>query len=88
MKILKIDSYLDGGTIEITTDTVSYCIDDRLFSKTQGSVFCNYPEDDNSNIVPNQDDIKQELINALAKYTVSGDDFDWTPRVKQLLNIL
>jgi hypothetical protein len=88
MKIIKIDSYLDGGTIEITTNKGSYCIDDRLFSKTKGSIFCNYPKDDNRNIAPNQDELKVELIDALAKYTVSDDDFNWLPRTKELLNVL
>jgi len=88
MEIIKIDSYKDGGTIEITTDRGSYCIDDRLFSKMKGSIFCNYPEDDNSNISPNQDELKVELIDALAKYTVSSDDFNWLPRTKELLNVL
>jgi hypothetical protein len=88
MEIIEIDSYLDGGTIEITTNRGSYCIDDRLFSKTKGSIFCNYPEDNNSNIAPNQDELKVELIDALAKYTVSGDDFNWLQRTKELLNVL
>lgn len=88
MEIIKIDSYKDGGTIEITSDRGSYCIDDRLFSKTKGSIFCNYPDDDNSNIAPNQDKLKAELLDALAKYTASGDGFNWIPRIKELLNIL
>lgn len=88
MEIINIDSYKDGGTIEITTNRGSYCIDDRLFSKTKGSIFCNYPEDNNSNIVPNQDELKVEIIDALAKYTVSGDDFNWLLRTKELLNVL
>ena len=88
MEIIKIDSYLDGGTIEIHTNKGSYCIDDRLFSKTKGSIFCNYPEKNNSNIAPNQDGLKIEIIDALAKYTVSGDDFNWLSRTKELLNVL
>jgi hypothetical protein len=88
VEIINIDSYKDGGTIEITTNRGSYCIDDRLFSKTKGSIFCNYPEDNNSNIVPNQDELKVEIIDALAKYTVSGDDFNWLLRTKELLNVL
>jgi hypothetical protein len=88
MEIIKIDSYKDGGTIEITTNIGSYCIDNRLFSKTKGSIFCNYPENNNSNIAPNQDELKVELIDALAKYTVSGDGFNWISRTKELLNVL
>jgi len=87
MEIIEIDSYLDGGTIEIITDRGSYCIDDRLFSKTKGIIFFNYPKYDNCNIAPNQDELKIELIEALAKYTVDGDDLDWLPRTKELLNV-
>ena len=54
----------------------------------KGSIFCNYPKDDNSNIAPNQDELKVELIESLAKYTLSGDDFNWIPRTKELLNVL
>lgn len=87
MEIIKIDSYLDGGTIEITTDDGIYCIDNRLFSKTNGSVFCNYPEDDDSNIAPNQDELKVKIIDALAKFTV-GDFFYWFLTIKDLFNIV
>ena len=88
MEIIKIDGYKDGGTIEITTDEGSYCIDDRLFSKTKGSIFCGYPENDNSNIDQYQNEMKEILIEALTKYTANGDDFNWLPRVNELLNVL
>ena len=88
MEIIKIDSYKDGGTIEITTDEGTYCIDDRLCSKTKGSIFCGYPENDNSNIDQYQNEMKEILIEALTKYTVSGDDFNWLPRTKELLDVL
>ncbi len=65
-----------------------YCIDDRLFSKTKGGIFYNYPEDNNSNLVPNQEELKVELIDTLTKYTVNGDDFNWLSRTKELLNVL
>lgn len=35
MKILEIEQYLDGGTIEIITDNGTYCIDNRLDTKTE-----------------------------------------------------
>lgn len=85
MKILRIDSYIDGGTIEITTDEGVYCIDNRLFSNLKGKIFFNYPKDDNRNIVPNQNEIKAELINALAEYTVSEDEKILQPSVDEIL---
>jgi hypothetical protein len=88
MKILKIDGYKDGGTIKIDTTRGEYSVDCRIGTSTKGSIFCNYPETDNSNIAPNQDVLRTELIDALAKYTVSEGHFDWSPRVKELLNVL
>jgi hypothetical protein len=88
MEITKIDGYKDGGTIKIDTTRGEYCVDCRLGTSTKGSIFCNYPEKDNNNLAPNQDELKVELIDALAKYTVSEGDFDWSPRVKELLNVL
>ena len=44
MKIVSTNSMLDGGTIAIHTDTDDvFYIDGRLFSKTKGSVYDNYP---------------------------------------------
>jgi len=88
MKIIEIDGYKDGGTIKIDTTRGEYCIDCRLGTITKGSIFCNYPKDDNSNIAPEQDKVKQELADAIVKYTVSEGNFDWTPRVMELLNVL
>ena len=89
MKITKIESYLDGGTIEIVTTDEIYCIDNRIRTKTKGSLFFGYPKDDNSNIAPNQNEIKIEMKNTLEKYTgLEFGDFDWKPRVYELLNVL
>lgn len=88
MEIIKIDDYLDGGTIEITTNRGTYYIDDRLFSKTKGCIYCNYPGDNNSNIEPKQDELKMKIFDALAKYTIGSDDFNWLPRIKELLDVL
>jgi hypothetical protein len=88
MKIIKIDGYKDGGTIKIDTTKGVYCIDCRIRTSTKGSIYCNYPEKDNSNIAPNQDELKVELIDTLAKYVVNDGNFDWKPRVYELLNVL
>lgn len=86
MKILKIDGYKDGGTIEITTDNKVFCIDNRICSETKGIIFENYPRGNDSNIVPNQEEIKSEIKNALSEYNTTYDfEFDWKPRVLELL---
>ena len=44
MKITHITSYLDGGTIVLTCDSHEHCyIDNRLGSKTIGTVYTSYP---------------------------------------------
>jgi hypothetical protein len=44
MKITHITSYLDGGTIVLTCDNHEhYYIDNRLYSKTAGTVYTSYP---------------------------------------------
>jgi|GEM_PF-5480408 hypothetical protein len=49
------DGYMDEGTIKIVTNEEIYCIDSRIGTTTKGSIFFNYPKDDNSNIVSDQD---------------------------------
>lgn len=89
MEITKIDGYLDGGTIKIVTTNEIYCIDSRIKTKTKGSIFFGYPKDDNSNIASNQDEIKIEMKDALEKYMgLEFVNFDWKPRVYELLNVL
>jgi hypothetical protein len=43
MEVVKLDSYSDGGTIEITTMSNSketiYCIDYRMFSETLDKIY-------------------------------------------------
>lgn len=88
MEITKIDGYRDGGTMQIITTDEIYCIDSRIKTKTEGIIFLGYPKDDNSNIVPNQDEIKIEIKNALEKYNgLEFGKFDWKPNVYRLLNI-
>jgi hypothetical protein len=87
MKIIKIDVYMDGGTIKIITTDEIYYIDGRINTKTRGCVFCKYPKD-NSDMCSNQDKIISEIINSLNYY--SDPDFarfDWKPGILKLLNI-
>ena len=89
MEITKIDVYLDGGTIKIIATDEIYCIDSRIKTKTKGSIFFGYPKHDNSNIVPNQDNIKTEMKTALEKYTeLEFGTFDWKPQMYKLLSDL
>jgi hypothetical protein len=85
MKILDIDEYKDGGTILIVTDEGDYCIDRRLGSKTKGSLFCGYPENDNSNIDQHQNEIKNIILNAINNYTIKENSFNWPLAISQLL---
>lgn len=78
MKILRINGFKDGGTIEITTDKEIYCVDNRIRSKTKGSVFEGYPLDGNSNILSNQNEIKLELIELLKDYDFNEFETDPT----------
>jgi DnaJ-class molecular chaperone len=87
MEILKIEAYRDGGTIQITTDEGPYCIDNRLFTKTKGSIFYGYPLKDNSNIDRYQDEMKGVIIDALSKYKVKENNFNWTQRIIELLQV-
>lgn len=88
MEITNIDVYLDGGTIEIATSDVIYCIDSRITTKTKGSIFFGYPKEDNSNIIQNQDKIKMEITNALEKYIeLDSENFNLKQKVYELLNI-
>ena len=90
MEIIEIDSYRDGGTMSVKTEqNMTYCVDNRINSKTKGSIFLDYPKKDNSNIIEKQDEIRNEMINAIKKYTDDKViDFDWRPRLKEVLNIL
>ncbi|MDA3780865.1 MAG: hypothetical protein PF487_11705 [Bacteroidales bacterium] len=89
MEIIKINGYLDGGTIEIVTTNEIYYIDSRIGTKTRGSIFFGYPNDNNSNIASNQEEIKIEIKNALEKYTgLEFGNFDYKPSVYELLNVI
>ena len=65
MKVLRITTYLDGGTLQIETNEGVFCIDDRIRTATKGVVYNGYPRDDNSNQVVDQHSIKERLVDAL-----------------------
>ena len=65
MNIVEISTYRDGGTIEITTDRGTFCIDRRIGSKTQGKLFFGYPSD--SNLIENYSDLLQQMNYTKAK---------------------
>ena len=88
MRIEKIDSYRDGGTIIIQTDEGDYCIDDRIRSKTVGKIFIGYPEDDNSNLDNFQDEMKSIILNSLEEFK-SYNNESWNKyntRINELFN--
>ena len=65
MKIVHVNSYLDGGTSVIFCDNrKAYYIDERIYSKTKGEVFDAYP--DRGNIIPKSE--LWELIGAIKGY--------------------
>ena len=68
MEIKKFKMYLDGGTIELTTDKGIFCFDERIESDTKGRLYEDYPKRDNSNLIENSDDIERELIISLKLY--------------------
>lgn len=67
MKILKVNYYRDGGTLEIITDIAIFCIDGRIRSSTKGHLYTGYPEFDNSNI-NNNVELKKDIIELLKEY--------------------
>lgn len=86
MEILKIDAFLDGGTIVLSTNEDIYYIDNRIHSHTTGAVFLTYPKDDNSNIAPDQETLKLKIKDAIENYTLNINGLDWKPKVYKLLD--
>lgn len=80
-KNININFYKDGGTIELGTDKGNFFIDDRLFSVTKGKIYSEYPSDDNSNIIENQEEIKNNIL----KY-IEPISFEYKERLIELLN--
>ena len=67
MYIIRIDSYLDGGTFEVSTSDGKYCIDNRLGTTTKGKIFDCYPDKFNTNICKNQEELKLEICKELER---------------------
>ena len=42
MKILDFKMYLDGGTVEVKTEFLTFCFDDRMRSIHKGKLFIGY----------------------------------------------
>jgi hypothetical protein len=68
MKIIGIDAYFDGGTVEVKTDIGIICIDYRIHSKTKEKLFREYPKDDNSNIIEENDELNELFSNCLVQF--------------------
>jgi hypothetical protein len=68
-EIQSIDHYLDGGSIGIkTVDGTLFFVDHRLDTKTEGSIYLNYPESSKSR--PAYGFEKDKLIEALVEYSL------------------
>lgn len=85
MEILKLNGYLDGGTIMITTNEDIYSIDSRIRTKTKGYIYLGYPNKDDSNILLNQEEIKIKLLEAIENYDESDIAFKFKPSIIRLL---
>ena len=82
MEIKEIGCYKDGGTYTIkTVDNKEYCVDNRLFSKTKGSVYLGYP--DKGFLIENQEEIKNEIFEAVGLFI--PEDFDYRPGLVELM---
>jgi hypothetical protein len=68
MEINNFKIYMDGGTIELTTDKGIFCFDERIRSNTKGRLYDGYPKRDNSNLIENSDYLEQELIDSLKSF--------------------
>ncbi len=65
MRINKLDTALDGGTIKVDTDEGIFYIDRRM-GDTDGLVYDDYPS--RGNIIPNGNEIKRKIYDALEGY--------------------
>jgi hypothetical protein len=65
MRVVHITAYLDGGTVAIVTDEGVFCIDRRVNTSTPGKIYEGYPEMNNSNIMADQQKIRDMLHQAV-----------------------
>ena len=68
LTVYSVNYYRDGGTIDVKTDEVDYCIDRRIGTKTEGVVYIGYPKNNGTNRVPDQIKIERRLLAGLEKY--------------------
>lgn len=87
MKIKKMGSFLDGGTVAVTTEEKVYCIDNRVHTTTRGSVYEGYPKKDGSNLAPDQYNLKQNINDAVKIYAdkPSTRGIEWDVMVEELM---
>ena len=83
MEILAIETYRDGGTVCIKTDTGKYWIDKRIGTSTRGIIFNKYPE---TNSIPteNQNEIRDKILSSVKRYRHGGMYLEY---ISDLLNI-
>jgi hypothetical protein len=82
MEIKKFEMFLDGGTIKITTDEGIFCFDHRIRTTTEGRLYDGMPNDDNSNLIENSDELENKIIESLKFFK---DDF-YQRSIEHLIN--
>jgi len=82
MEIKKFEMLLDGGTIKITTDKGIFCFDHRIRTKTKGRLYNGMPNDVNSNVIENSDDLETEIIESLKNF----NDVFYQISIERLIN--
>lgn len=88
MEIKSIDSYRDGGTVVITTESKCYAIDRRIDSKTKFRLFNGYPMDDNSNLIEVDTldlPLRHEIMKSLKELDPSVSNFFNEKLIKWLI---
>jgi len=68
MLIKEFNIYKDGGTIEVRTTKGIFCFDNRLCSESKNEMFKGYPKNDNSNMLIDAEDLKQEIVESLKTF--------------------
>lgn len=69
MKILKINTFLDGGTQEIFLEEKTIYKDGRRNSQTKGMFYTSHPRNKDSKILNLSKDIIDELNNNIKNFT-------------------
>ena len=68
MRIIEVNSYRDGGTVQIDTDEGVFCFDGRIGSSTKGRLYNGYPMRDNSNLIEDYETLEIQLIKTFISY--------------------